>query len=158
MDPSFTVQPASSIAALKQRSRVQGTITYVVDGLRFSFSPRTLLWLFPEQEHQLVDRSANAQFYVLVFKPALIARSCRTAAYSDLKRKTYENGGVLSTLLKPDAFDLLSKTMHSLMEGSLDPDLLNREAGYGETSEFRFQHNDPDSLNAGLHYLLLRCW
>jgi methylphosphotriester-DNA--protein-cysteine methyltransferase len=48
--------------------------------------------------------------------------------------------------------------MHSLMEGSLDPDLLNREAGYGETSTFRFQHNDPDALNAGLHYLLLRCW
>jgi methylphosphotriester-DNA--protein-cysteine methyltransferase len=137
---------------------VQGTITYVVDGLRFSFSPRTLLWLFPEQEHQLVDRSANAQFYVLVFKPALIARSCRTAANIGLKRKTNEEGGVLSTLLQPDAFDLLSKTMNSLMEGSLDPDLLNREAGFGETSEFRFQHNDPDALNAGLHYLLLRCW
>ncbi|HEY4357770.1 MAG TPA: helix-turn-helix domain-containing protein, partial [Acidobacteriaceae bacterium] len=137
---------------------VQGTITYVVDGMRFSFSPRTLLWLFPEQEHQLVDRSANAQFYVAVFKPSLIARSCRTATYSGLKRKTNEQGGVLSTLLKPDAFDLISETMSSLMEGSLDPDLLNREAGFGETSEFRFQHNDPDALNAGLHYLLLHCW
>jgi AraC-like DNA-binding protein len=137
---------------------VQGTITYVVDGLRFSFSPRTLLWLFPEQEHQLVARSANAKFYVAVFKPALIFRSCRTPAYDDLKRKTNDQGGVLSTLLKPDSFDLLEKTMDSLMEGALDADLLNREAGFGQTSDFSFQHTDPDALNAGLHYLLLLSW
>lgn len=137
---------------------LQGTITYVVDGLRFSFSPRTLLWLFPEQEHQLVDRSVNAQFYVAVFKPALIARSCRTAAYNSLKRKTNEQGGVLSTLLKPDSFELIEKTMNSLMEGALDSDLLNREAGFGQTSDFSFEHRDPDALNAGLHYLLLLCW
>jgi AraC-like DNA-binding protein len=137
---------------------VRGTITYVVDGLRFSFSPRTLLWLFPEQEHQLVGRSANAQFYVAVFKPALIASSCRTATYDGLKRKTNELGGVLSTLLNPGSFDLIEKTMGSLMKGSLDSDLLNSEAGFGQTSDFSYQHSDPDALNAGLHYLLLLCW
>jgi len=133
---------------------VQGTITYVVDGLRFSFSSRTLLWLFPEQEHQLVDLSPNARFYVAVFKPALISRSCRTSAYGDLKRKTNDRGGVLSTVLKPDSFDLMEKTMHSLMEGALDADLLNREAGFGQSSDFFFQHTGPDALNAGLHYPL----
>jgi AraC-like DNA-binding protein len=137
---------------------VQGTITYVVDGSRFSFSPRTLLWLFPEQEHQLVDLSPNARFYVAVFKPALISRSCRTSVYDDLKRKTNDRGGVLSTVLKPDSFDLMEKTMHSLMEGALDADLLNREAGFGQSSDFFFQHTDPDALNAGLHYLLLLSW
>jgi len=137
---------------------VQGTITYVVDGLRFTFTPRTLLWLFPRQEHQLVDRSINAQIYVAVFKPSLIARSCRTTAYEGLKRETNDQGGVLSTLLRPDSFDLIQKTMDSLMQGSLDADLLNREAGFGQTSDFCFTHNDPDALNAGLHYLLLLCW
>jgi methylphosphotriester-DNA--protein-cysteine methyltransferase len=44
------------------------------------------------------------------------------------------------------------------MQGSLDPDLLNREAGFGQSSDFIFEHRDPDSLNAGLHYLLLLCW
>jgi len=56
---------------------VQGNITYVVSGRRFTFSARTLLWIFPEQEHQVVDRSDNAQFYVAAFKPSLINRSCR---------------------------------------------------------------------------------
>src|SRR5580658_5452025 len=51
---------------------VRGTITYIVHGQRFTFTPRTLLWLFPGHEHQLVDRADDAQFYVVVFRPALI--------------------------------------------------------------------------------------
>jgi AraC-like DNA-binding protein len=137
---------------------VQGTITYVVRGRRFTFSPRTLLWLFPEQEHQLVDRSDDAQFYVAVFKPSVIHRYCRTPAYEGMNRDTTEDDAVLSTLLKPDAFDLIRKTMDSLMQGSLDSDLLNREAGFGPASDFCFEHSDPNALNAGLHYLLLLCW
>jgi methylphosphotriester-DNA--protein-cysteine methyltransferase len=137
---------------------VQGTITYVVDGQRFTFSPKTLLWLFPQQEHQLVNRSDNAQLYVTVFKPSLIAQSCRTASYAGLKRQTNEQGGVLNAILKPESFSLLRSIMDSLMQGSLDSDLLNREAGFGQTSDFCYEHNDPDALNAGLHYLLMQCW
>jgi len=81
---------------------VQGTITYVVDGQRFTFSPRTLLWLFPQQEHQLVDQSEDAQFYVAVFKPSLIKRSCRSVGYEGLKRKSNGQVGVLSTLVDPE--------------------------------------------------------
>jgi AraC-like DNA-binding protein len=137
---------------------VRGWITYVVGERCFTFPARTLLWLFPEQEHQLVARSADAQFYVAVFKPSLIAKACHTPPYATLKRGNYQNGVVLNTHLAPDAFDLIRKTMDSLMQGSLDPDVLNREAGYGWLSNFSYQHGDPDGLNAGLRYLLLLCW
>jgi AraC-like DNA-binding protein len=137
---------------------VRGTITYVVGGRRFTFPARTLLWLFPAQEHQLVDRSDDAQNYVAVFKPSLIARSCRTPVYAGLKRAKSGQDGVLSTLLEPESFDLIRKMMESLMQGSLDSGLLNREAGFGVGSNFSFEHGDPDGLNAGLHHLLLLCW
>jgi methylphosphotriester-DNA--protein-cysteine methyltransferase len=137
---------------------VRGTATYVVNGQRFTFSPRTLLWMFPQQEHQLVNRSDNVQFYVAVFKPSLITRSCRTATYAGLKRETGKQDGVMSTLLSPEIFDLVQKTMVTVMRGGLEPDLLNREAGFGPGSGFVFEHNDPDALNAGLRYLLLLCW
>lgn len=137
---------------------VKGTITYVVEGKSYTFHPRTLLWLFPEQEHQQVDRSDDAQNFVVVFKPTLIARSCRTEAYAGLKRTRNEHDGVLNTLLKPDSFDLVYKTLDSLMQGSLDADLLNSEAGFGAKSGFSFAHGDPDGLNAGLHHLLLLSW
>jgi AraC-like DNA-binding protein len=137
---------------------VRGAITYVVGGRRFIFTSRTLLWLFPSQEHQLIDRSDDAQYYVAVFKPSLIARSCRTRAYEGLKRDTHGQEGILHTRLEPESFDLVRKTMDSLMQEALDPDILNREAGFGVGSDFSFEHGDPDGLNAGLHHLLLLGW
>lgn len=145
-------------AELELNLVVRGWITYVVHGRRFTFPSRTLLWLFPEQEHQLVARSDDAQYYVAVFKPSLIARSCRTAAYEGLKHRNPDHDGVLNTHLAPDTFDLIHKTMDSLMEGALDADVLNREAGYGWLSNFSFEHGDPDGLNAGLRHLLLLSW
>ncbi|HEV2276249.1 MAG TPA: helix-turn-helix transcriptional regulator [Acidobacteriaceae bacterium] len=137
---------------------VRGTITYVVSGKRFTFPPRTLVWLFPGHEHQLVDRADDAQCYVVVFKPSLIDKSCKTAMYEGLKQNRDQHGGLLKTQLKPDTFDLIRKIMDSLMQRSLDPDVLNHEAGFGPHSNFSFEHHDPDGLNAGLHHLLLLCW
>lgn len=137
---------------------VRGAITYVTEGQRFTFPAGTLLWLYPEQEHQLVDRTSDAQNYVAVFKPSFIRRSCRTSAYAGLKCTKNEKPGVLHTRLEPEAYELVHKAMDSLMVGSLDSDLLNRQAGFGVDPDFSFQHNDPDALNAGLHYLLLLCW
>jgi methylphosphotriester-DNA--protein-cysteine methyltransferase len=137
---------------------VRGSITYVVAGRRFTFARRALLWMFPAQEHQLVNRSDDAQFYVAVFKPELIARSCRSKVYADLRRKRYNRNGVLHTLLDPESFDLIRKIMDSLMRGSPDPDVLNREAGFGVGSDFSYEHGDPEGLNAGLRHLLLLCW
>lgn len=137
---------------------VQGTITYVMNGRRFTFSPRTLLWLFPQQDHQLVARSDDALFYVAAFKPSLIRRSCHIADYQGLKHRPKEEENILSTALDPQAFELICRVMDSLMQGSLDSDVLNREAGFGPASGFRFEHHNPDALNAGMRYLLLHCW
>lgn len=137
---------------------LRGSITYIVGERRFTFSSRTLLWLYPEQEHHLAALSSDAQFYVAVFKPSLLARACQTPAYSSLKRRSCSGDEVLHARLVPEAFDLIRRTMESVMQGSLDADLLNREAGYGWRSDFAYEHNDPDALNAGLGYLLLLCW
>lgn len=135
-----------------------GSITYVVDGQRFTFNKGDLLWIFPAQEHQLVDRTVDAAYYVAVFKPDLIRRSCRGERYRDLKRQRAGRKGVLHTELAPRDFDDLRHAMDALIEDGLDPDLLNREAGFGLSPDFRFKHNDPDWLNAGLRHLLLYGW
>lgn len=145
-------------AELELNLVVNGSITYVVGGRRFTFERRTLLWMFPAQEHQLVDRSDNAQYYVAVFKAELIARSCRNKPYAGMRRKRLTGDGVLHTRLEPESFDLIRKTMDSLMCESISADLLNREAGFGVSPGFSFRHGDPEGLNAGLHHLLLLCW
>jgi len=145
-------------AELELNIVARGTVTYVEGGGRFTFGPRSLLWFFPSQEHQLVDRSKDAQYYVAVFKPDLIKRSCRSSAYRDLKRKKAPNGLISHCVLDSDPFVFLISLMQHIMEGSLDPDILNQEAGFGVDSDFRYRHDDPDGLNAGLHHLLLFCW
>jgi AraC-like DNA-binding protein len=114
--------------------------------------------MFPVQEHQMVDRTNDAQYYVAVFKPDLIARACRSEAYKGLKRKKPDAGRVLHSVLDPETFGFLRRMMDHVMEGSLDPDILNRESGFGMGSDFRYRHGDPDGLNAGLGHLLLFCW
>lgn len=135
---------------------VRGSITYVVGGERYRFDHRSLLWMFPAQEHQLVDRTSDAEYFVAVFKPGLIEQTCRSPEYAGLRRKRFQ--GVLHTELTPPSFDLVKKTMESLVEDGLDPAVLNREAGFGLSPDFHFSHGDPDWLNAGLRHLLLLCW
>ncbi|WP_438479368.1 helix-turn-helix domain-containing protein [Oleiharenicola lentus] len=137
---------------------LRGAITYVVDGRSFRFEKRSLLWLFPGQEHQLVDRTVGQQNYVAVFKQSLIKRACSGEAYAFLSNDGVGLEGVLHTRLDPETFDLVCKTMDSVMVGAQDADVLNREAGFGQSPGFRFEHADPDGLNAGLHHLLLLCW
>lgn len=137
---------------------VEGEITYVVGRKRYTFGKRTLLWMFPDQEHHLVDRSNEAAYYVAVFKPEMISRTCRGQRYAGLKRKTFAKGGVLNTSLDPKSFDLVRGTMDALASEGIDADLLNREAGFGLSPNFSYRHNDPDWLNAGLRHLLLLCW
>jgi AraC-like DNA-binding protein len=136
----------------------EGEITYIVGGQRFTFRKRTLLWMFPSQEHQLVDRTADAQYYVAVFKPDLIQRACRGKRYAGLKRNQLSNETVLHTELSPPDFEQLRRAMDATMADGIDSSLLNREAGFGLSPDFSFRHNDPDWLNAGLRHLLLASW
>lgn len=137
---------------------VQGEVTYMVEGRRFDFRRGSLMWFFPEQEHHLAHRSPDAQYYVAVFKPEMIRAVCRDARHAGLLDTDIEGEGVLHTMVEPARFDLLRGLMDSMLESSLDPEILNREAGYGDNSDFRYSHGDPDSLNAGLRYLLLLAW
>jgi len=137
---------------------VSGTITYVVYGRRFTFPRGTLLWMFPSQEHQLVDRSQDGAYFVAVFKPSMIERTCLGEEYRELKRKSPAMRGVMHKIVEPSAFNAVRQTMDAMMEGSLDADVLNREGGFGFASSFLYEHGDPDALNAGLHYLLIQAW
>lgn len=135
-----------------------GAITYVVGGKRHTFHQRELLWIFPSQEHQLVDRTADSAYYVAVFKPDLIQRACRGERYRALRKLKPDSGEVLRTELPPHDFNNLRREMDSILADGLDPDILNREAGFGLSPDFSFHHHDVDWLNASLRHLLLCSW
>jgi len=46
--------------------------TYLVKGKRIELQPNSLLWLFPDQEHMLLDFSPDFVMWILVFSPDLV--------------------------------------------------------------------------------------
>lgn len=134
-----------------------GSIRYVVDDRMYHFPRGSLLWLFPEQTHRLVDRTPDAAYYVAVFRPRMLRQCCRTRRYAALRRAA-SPGGVLHHPLPEHQLMELVDMLDELTRDGLDPDLLNREAGFGLTPGFQYRHGDPDGLNAGLRHLLLSSW
>jgi AraC-like DNA-binding protein len=137
----------------------RGTITYVVDGRRLRFGPRSLLWLYPDQEHQLVDLTGEARYYVAVFKPSLIRQISGRSAFDGLARFAAPVAdSVLHYELAAERFDLLRRMIDAVLEEGLDADTLSREAGFGVTPDFHYEHAEPELLNAGLRLLLIQGW
>ncbi len=50
---------------------LSGTGTYVIGDQRLDCTPRSLIWLFPGQEHQLLNRSEDFRMHILVWRPEL---------------------------------------------------------------------------------------
>ena len=61
-------------AELELNLVVRGTATYLLGERRYALTPGTLTWLFPGQDHVLVDESADHELWWAVFRPALVAR------------------------------------------------------------------------------------
>jgi AraC-like DNA-binding protein len=120
-------------AELEVNLVVSGTASYVLGDRRYELSPGTLAWLFPGQNHVLVDESADHVLWWAVFRPSLVARAvtARDAAPLGFPDPT----GDFSRRLP-------FREAHRL--GTLFRELRDTE--------------DADLANAGLTYLLLRAW
>ena len=53
---------------------VEGTATYVMRERCYELSLGSMVWLFPRQDHLLLDQSPNYRMWIAVFKPDLIER------------------------------------------------------------------------------------
>ncbi len=53
-----------------------GSARYLLENRRYDLSPNYMVWLFPEQNHLLLDRSPDHWMWNLVFRPELLRRVC----------------------------------------------------------------------------------
>ena len=56
----------------------QGTAAYLLGDRRYELRRHTLVWLFPDQEHVLLDQSPDHAMWIGVFKPGLLRHACTT--------------------------------------------------------------------------------
>ncbi len=130
-------QPFSTIhrhTELEVNLVVQGTGSYLLEGYRYELRPNSLVWLFPEQNHILIDQSVDFQMWIGVFKPELVNRIC--------------TGPLNRELAEPSPKGNFCKQLDLTRSRRLSGLLKELEDGREDTARF----------NAGLGYLLLLAW
>jgi AraC-like DNA-binding protein len=133
----FRGQPFTTIhrhTELEVNLVVSGTASYLLEGTRYELRANSLVWLFPEQNHILVDQSADYLMWIGVFKPELVNRLGVGPA-----------NAVLAELNPPGNFCKQLDTTRSYRLGALFKEL---QEGRADTSRY----------NVGLGYLMLLAW
>ena len=80
---------------------VAGRARYLFGSQRVSLATGSLIWLFPRQEHVLIDQSPDFSMWVVVFQPRLVGRRAGAG-----ERKTlglHDPGEILSRRIDPRA-------------------------------------------------------
>ena len=67
-----------------------GHAEYIVKGRKFSLTPNTLIWLFPNQKHVLINASENFEMFIGVFKPKLLKLLVKNGADKTLISLDYK--------------------------------------------------------------------
>jgi AraC-like DNA-binding protein len=122
-------------AELEVNLVVRGTASYLLGDRRYALTPGTLTWLFPGQDHVLVDESADHELWWAVFRPALVARIATTQYAGPLREK--DPSGQFSRRLDSGRVRRLGALFHEVRDADAADDVL---------------------ANAGLAYLLSFAW
>ncbi len=111
---------------------LSGHATYLVGENRFQLSRRTLIWLFPAQNHLLFDQSSDFSMQIMVWTPELLTMTCQAPTSQILRSQNVENIWI-RRLYEDDADQLDALCRH-------------------------ITASQGDEANAGLAYLLFRSW
>lgn len=122
-------------AELEVNLVVRGVASYLLGDRRYELTAGTLTWLFPGQDHVLVDQSADHELWWGVFRPSLVVRTATTEPARPLLED--DPAGHFSRRLDPRRVRRLAGLFHELRDAETRDDAL---------------------VNAGLSYLLAFAW
>jgi AraC-like DNA-binding protein len=122
-------------AELEVNLVIRGTASYLLGDRRYALTPGTLTWLFPGQDHLLVDESSDHELWWAVFRPALVAQIAMTRQARPLLAE--DPVGQFSRRLDSARVRRLSALFHEIQHAETVDDIL---------------------VNTGLAYLLSFAW
>ncbi len=111
----------------------QGEAVYLLDDRKYALQRGSLVWLFPAQNHILLDRTPDFEMWILVVKPGLVERLGEKAEYRTLREEN--PAGSFCRRLEAERFHRLCVLLRELASLS-----------------------EPAHLNSGLAYALLSAW
>jgi AraC-like DNA-binding protein len=122
-------------AELEVNLILRGTASYLLGDRRYALTPGTLTWLFPGQDHVLVDESSDHELWWAVFRPALVAEIATSRHTRPLLEQ--DPVGQFSRRLHSGRVRRLSALFHEVQDAEMVDDAL---------------------VNTGLAYLLSLAW
>lgn len=113
---------------------LEGSATYLVDDQRYDLGPGTQIWLYPAQDHLLIDESDNYTMWIGLFRQPALRRFCIDPASRALLRRRPQEP-ICRQLPPAGVTDL-----HRLFQ------------------QITAIRHDPPQFNAGLAYAAFRAW
>jgi len=113
---------------------VRGRAAYLLEDRRYELSRGSLVWLFPGQNHVLLEQSKDYEMLIVVFRPKLVRAISKNEACQVLRQAKP----------KSDFCKVLGEAPAGRL-AALAAELCNAM-------------DDPPRFNAGLSYLLLSAW
>jgi len=107
---------------------LSGSAAYLFGLKRVPLAAGSMIWLFPEQEHVLIDCSHDFALWVLVFKPELAARFAKQPGRETLGLA--DPGDILCRRLDPGTADTFHAIYQTAAVGAEDLLLCNTALAY----------------------------
>ncbi|MBN2710911.1 MAG: helix-turn-helix transcriptional regulator [Planctomycetes bacterium] len=113
---------------------LKGQARYLVNGRPCDLAPRSMLWLFPDQDHLLVNASHDFCMWIAVWRQSLIKRTVGSGQAKILRESSPP--GHFCRIVSREDFGKLHGLFHDLAGWDLDCEL----------------------ADSGLAYLLMKAW
>lgn len=94
---------------------ISGRAAYLFGNERVALAAGSMIWLFPEQEHVLIDCSSGFVMWVLVFKQEFVGAHARTPVRERLRME--DPGEILCRQLPPRTVDVLDAVYQDVASG-----------------------------------------
>ena len=102
--------------------------TYLLNNRKVELEPNSILWLFPEQEHLLLQKSLDFEMWILVVKPDYLKEICTD--HNSLILLEGNPGGDFCRSLNNSAFQKLAGICKDTLTIQKHPSLFNISIGF----------------------------
>jgi AraC-like DNA-binding protein len=129
---------------------LRGSSSYLLDKRRYFLGPDTVVWLFSQQEHILLESSNDFEMWIVVFRPELLQQICMSPSYQILLEGN-PPGSFCKRIAPPEAAEV-DRLLSRLTENDQDIPLFNTGLAYALTLAWSMYSATMDiPPNADLH-------
>jgi AraC-like DNA-binding protein len=142
--PSVRPLPSHHHDELEVNLVLRGHASYLFGNRRVPLRAHSMIWLFPKQEHVLIDWSDDFSMWVIVFKPGLVARY----AGSGMRRvlRSADPGDIYCREVDPRRIDLLDAVYQGASRENRDFEFLNAALGYALVASWEAYQFSGESI------------